>query len=143
MNIEIREEKKERKVIIECRKIDEQVLRLRAHLELFNNKLQAKTDSGSCLVNVMDALYFESVDDKVFLYTEVSVMEVRQRLYELEELLSGKDFLRISKSVIVNINKITALRPEMNRTLLLTMCNGEQLVVSRTYVKAFRGLLGI
>jgi len=143
MNIEIREEKKERKVIIECRKIDEQILRLRAHLELFNNKLQAKTDSGSCLVNAMDALYFESVDDKVFLYTEVSVMEVRQRLYELEELLSGKDFLRISKSVIVNINKITALRPELNRTLLLTMCNGEQLVVSRTYVKAFRGLLGI
>lgn len=143
MNIEIREEKKELQVIIECKKADEKVLRLRNHLELFNNKLQAKADSGVCFVNTMDALYFESVDDKVFLYTEGSVMEVRQRLYELEELLSDKDFIRISKSVIVNINRIATLRPELNRTLLLTMCSGEQLVVSRNYVKGFRGLLGI
>lgn len=143
MNIEIREEKKELQVIIECKKANEQVLKLKAHLELFNNKLQAKADSGVCFVNVMDALYFESVDEKIFLYTEASVMEVRQRLYELEEMLSGKDFIRISKSVIVNINKIMALRPELNRTLLLTMCSGEQLVVSRNYVKAFRGLIGI
>jgi len=143
MNIEIREEKKELRVIIECRKADEQVFRLRTHLELFNNKLQAKTDSGICFINVKDALYFEAVDDKIFLYTEASVMEVRHRLYELEEMLSAKDFIRISKSVIVNINKIATLRPELNRTLLLAMCNGEQLVVSRSYAKAFREILGI
>ena len=90
-----------------------------------------------------EVLYFESVDNRTFLYTEDAVMEVRQRLYELEMILSEKDFIRISKSQIVNINKIRALRPELNRTLLATMCNGEQLRVSRKYVKAIRNLLSV
>ena len=94
-------------------------------------------------VNSSDVLYFESVDNRTFLYTEDAVMEVRQRLYELEMILSEKDFIRISKSQIVNINKIRALRPELNRTLLATMCNGEQLSVSRKYVKAIRNLLSV
>ena len=32
--------------------------------------------------------------------------KIKQRLYELEEILSDKDFVRISKSLIININKI-------------------------------------
>ena len=39
-------------------------------------------------------------------------MEIKQRLYELEISLSDKDFVRISKSQIVNINKIRSLKPE-------------------------------
>lgn len=70
-------------------------------------------------------------------------MEVNQRLYELEHILSEKDFIRISKSQIVNINKIQSLRPELNRTILATMCNKEQLSISRKYVKAIRNLLSI
>lgn len=70
-------------------------------------------------------------------------MEVNQRLYELEHILSEKDFIRISKSQIVNINKIQSLRPELNRTIVATMCNKEQLSISRKYVKAIRNLLSI
>lgn len=70
-------------------------------------------------------------------------MEVKQRLYELEMILSDRDFIRISKSVIININKIKSLKPEINRTILATMYNGEQLFVSRKYVPAIRSLLSI
>lgn len=70
-------------------------------------------------------------------------MEVKLRLYELETFLSEKDFIRISKSQIVNINKIKALKPELNRTILATMCNGEQLYISRKYVKAIRNVLAV
>ncbi len=70
-------------------------------------------------------------------------MEVRQRLYELEMVLSDKDFIRISKSQIVNINKIRSLKPEINHTILVTMCNGEQLYISRKYVPAIRNMLSI
>lgn len=130
-------------VIIKCRKIDDEVIRLKKHIELFDKKLQAKKENELYFVHSSDVLYFESVDNRTFLYTEDSVLEVRQRLYELEMFLSDKDFIRTSKSQIVNINKIKALKPELNRTILATMCNGEQLSISRKYVQAIRVMLSI
>ena len=143
MKVNIVEQAKDLQVIIECKQKDEQVTRLKAHIELFDNKLQAKCDDEMCFVNTADVLFFESVDNRMFLYTESNVMEIKHRLYELEQILSGKDFIRISKSQIVNINKISTLKPEINRTILATMCNGEKLYISRSYVKAFRSLLSI
>ena len=144
MDIQIvKHEKENLQVMIKCRELDDEVIRLKCHIELFDQRLQAKKENELYFVNSSDVLYFESVDNRTFLYTEDAVMEVRQRLYELEMILSEKDFIRISKSQIVNINKIRALRPELNRTLLATMRNGEQLSVSRKYVKAIRNLLSV
>lgn len=144
MDIQIIEHIKEKlQVIIKCRQIDDEIMRLKYHIEMFDKKLQAKKDNEWCLVNLLDVLYFESVDNRTFLYTKDDVMEVKQRLYELEIILSDKDFIRISKSQIININKVKSLRPEINRKILATMCNGEQLFISRKYVPAIRSLLSI
>ena len=144
MDIQIVENMKEiLQVIINCRQIDDEVMRLKCHIELFDKKLQAKKDNELFFINSFDVLYFESVDNRTFLYTENDVLEVKQRLYELEMILSEKDFIRISKSQIVNINKIKSLKPELNRTILATMCNGEQLYISRKYVQAIRNMLSI
>ena len=130
-------------VVIKCRQIDDEVIRLKCHIELFDRKLQAKKDGEWYFINSSDVLYFESVDNHTFLYTEDDIMEIKLRLYELEVSLSDKDFIRISKSQIVNINKIRSLKPELNRTILATMCNGEQLYISRKYVQAIRNILSI
>ena len=130
-------------VIIKCRQIDEDIIRLKSHIELFDRKLSAKKENELYFINLSDVLYFESVDNRIYLYTEKDVLEIKQRLYELEYLLSDKDFIRISKSQIVNIQKITSLKPELNRTILATMCNGEQLSISRKYVKTLRNLLSV
>lgn len=144
MDIQIVEHFKETlQVVIKCRKIDDEIIRLKCHIELYDRKLQAKKDGEWYLINSSDVLYFESVDNHIFLYTEDDVMEVKQRLYELEDILSDKDFIRVSKSQIVNINKVRSLRPELNRTILATMCNGEQLYISRKYVQAIRNILSI
>lgn len=144
MDIQIVESIKETlKVIIKCRQVNDEVLRLKCHIELFDRKIQAKRDNEVYFVDSSDVLYFESVDNRTFLYTANDVMEVKLRLYELETFLSEKDFIRISKSQIVNINKIKALKPELNRTILATMCNGEQLSISRKYVKAIKSMLAI
>lgn len=144
MEIQIIEQAKEAlKVIIQCGKINDEVMRLKSHIELFDNRLYAKKDDEYRFVNSYDVLYFESVDNHTFLYTQESVMEIRQRLYELEDFLPDKDFIRISKSIIVNINKICSLKPELNRTILVTMCSGERLYVSRRYVPSMRKLLSV
>ena len=46
-----------------------------------------------------DVFYIEAVDNKTFLYCERAVYEIKQKLYELEELQIN-DFLRISKVTI-------------------------------------------
>lgn len=144
MNIKIAEHRKETlSVIIQCREIDEEVKRLKTHIELFDKKLHAKKDDEYCFISSSDVLYFESVDNRTFLYTQEDVMEIKLKLYELEEILSDRDFIRISKSLIVNINKIKSLKPELNRTILATMCNGEQLYISRKYVRSVKDLLSI
>lgn len=144
MDIQIVEhDENNRKIIIKCKQIDDEILRLKAHIELFDSKLSAKKDNERYLINSSDVLYFEAVDNRTFLYTADDVMEINQRLYELENILSEKDFARISKSQIVNINKIQSLKPELNRTMLATMCNNEQLSISRKYVKTIRSILSI
>lgn len=130
-------------VIIQCKKIDKEVLRLKKRIELFDKKLYAKKNNELFLISSSDILYFDSVDNHTFLYTNDDVMEIKQKLYELEILLSDKDFVRISKSQIVNINQIRSLKPELNRTILVTMFNGEQLYISRKYVKLIRNMLAI
>ena len=144
MNIQIVENKNETlQVIIKCRQINNEIMRLKCHIELFDKKLHAKKDNELYFINSSEVLYFESVDNHTFLYTENDVMEVKQRLYELEILLSDKDFIRISKSQIVSVHKIRSLKPELNRSILATMCNEEQLYISRRYVKSIRSLLSI
>lgn len=57
--------------------------------------------------------------------------------------MSEEYFFRCSKSIVVNINKIKNLKPQIDRTIMVTMCNGEKLIISRRYVKAFKDILGI
>lgn len=141
MNISIIEKAHGLSVEIYCESIDEYVIKLRDYIEQFEYRLTVQQDGASVNIEAANILYFESVDDRTFLYTDGAVLEIRKRLYELEEALADHGFLRVSKSCIVNLQKIKSLRPELNRTILATMCNGEQLVVSRTYVKKLRSVL--
>ena len=91
MDIKIVEDiKSTLQIVIKCKKIDDEIKRLKNHIELFDKKLYAKKDNKMFFVNSSDILYFDSVDNRTFLYTEDDVMEIKQRLYELEVSLSDK-----------------------------------------------------
>ena len=118
-------------------------MKLKKHIEAFEEKLDAIDNDKHYLVSPLEVFYFESVDNRTFLYTETQVLEIRKRLYELEEILSDKDFVRTSKSQLVNINKIKSLKPELNRSITAKMINGEILFISRRYAKQIKTLLSI
>ena len=104
-------------IIIKCTKADASVMKLKKHIEAFEEKLDAIGNDKHYLISPLEVFYFESVDNRTFLYTETQVLEIKKRLYELEEILSDKDFVRISKSQLVNINKIKLLKTELNRSI--------------------------
>ena len=85
-----------------------------------------------------DILYIEAVDEKTFIYLENDCYESGRRLYEFEEVLSSRNFARISKSVVVNLMKITSIKPSLNGRFSCVLTNGEQVIISRKYVPDIR-----
>ena len=68
-------------VTIKCEKVNEEVLRLKSHINRFRGKLTAKRDHETVFVELSEVLYFESVDNRTFLYTSDEVMEIKHRLW--------------------------------------------------------------
>ena len=130
-------------VEIHCREVTSETERLERYISRFDERLQATSEGNTYNVQIDEILYIESVDKKTFLYTSGHVLQTEKRLYELEELLDEKTFFRASKSVIVNLNKITKLKPEVTRNILATLTNGEVIVISRRNVKALKELIGV
>lgn len=144
MEIEIVHEREDGiKVTIDCPKKDETVEDLKRHIEQYDSRIKGYKNSEMLLIDIKDIYYIETVDSKTFLYTRNDVLEVRYRIYELEEMLSKKDFIRTSKSQIINICKMKTLSPQLNRTLMVTLDNDESLQISRRYVKDLKQKLGM
>lgn len=143
ITIEDRPDGGEDEIIIRCRQVDEHLLKLVYALKAGQEKLTATR--GTDIVQVMpgDIFYFEAVDNKVFLYLEKDVFETRLKLYELEERFRGTDFVRVSKSVILNLSKVKTLSPAFNGRFEATMKNNEKLIVSRAYVPVLKEKLGL
>lgn len=130
-------------VVIHCREVTSETERLERYIRRFDERITASENGNTYNVSIEEILYIESVDKKTFLYTTGHVLQTEKRLYELEELLDEKTFFRCSKSVIVNLNKVTKLKPEVTRNILATLTNGEVVVISRRYVRALRNLIGL
>ena len=104
-------------------------------------QLSAVRDGKRFEIPVVDLFYAESVDERLFLYTASDSYEIRMKLYELEDLLKSKSFLRISKSMIVNLMKITSVCPTLNGRFSAVLKNGEEIIISRKYVPALKQVL--
>lgn len=63
-------------------------------------------------------------------------------LYELEPLL-GPAFIRISKSAIVHIRRISHVKAGLNGTMELVMKNGKKDYISRSFRRSFKERLGL
>lgn len=100
------------------------------------------SDSKTIMLKTDAIYYIESVDKRTYVYTKENCYETRYRLYELEDILSFY-FLRISKAMIINIRKIRAVKAELNGRMRADLLNGEQITISRAYVKELKGKLGI
>ena len=96
--------------------------------------IDAFKDEKMYKILIADILYVESVDDRTFIYLAEECYESRKRLYEFESVLPTRQFARISKAVIVNLMKISYIKPALNGRFLCRLKNGEQVIISRRYV---------
>lgn len=99
-------------------------------------------EGNTYLCKIATIYYIESVDKRTYIYTKDNCYETKYRLYELEEML-GSYFVRCSKAMIVNLRKVRKVKSELNGRMNATMLNGEQVVISRNYVKEVKRRLEI
>lgn len=133
----------EDEIILRCAHLDDRLMKLIYSLKTEQRKLSAYSDTGITLIDYKDVFYFEAVDNKVFAYCEKQVYEIRRKLYELESELDGTDFLRISKSTIVDLSKVLHLSAAFNGRLEAKLKNGEKIIISRQYVPVLKEKLGL
>ena len=130
-------------VEIHCHKVSDEVKEILAFVKSRQGQLTGSMDDMQFEIPVGDIFYIESVDNKTFAYTQSEVYELRQKLYEVEDLLREKHFLRTSKSTLLNLMKISAIKPALNGRFTAVLFSGEETVISRKYVpelkKALKG----
>ncbi len=112
-------------------------------MRMMDMQIAVKKGEETVLLDVSDILYIEAVERNTFIYTEKETYESALKLYEFEQQLSEKDFIRISKQSILNLRKVKSLRSDINRKIRVTLQNDEQIIVSRMYSDELRKRLGV
>lgn len=130
-------------VEIHCHKISDEVKEIVAFVKSRQGQLTGVIEDRQYEIPVTDIFYIESVDNKTFAYTQNKVYETKHKLYELEEVLRKNSFLRISKSTLLNLMKISSIKPALNGRFVAILYSGEETIISRKYVpklkKALKG----
>lgn len=134
LHIEQSEEYSDIDITIRCNNIDSQLSRLIEQIRLYGYALQGKIDGTTTLIPPDEIYYFESIDGKTFIYKEKDVFGSDLKLYEIEERFCKGIFVRVSKSTILNINKLKNFRTQLNGKLEAQLKNGERLEINRHYV---------
>lgn len=128
---------------IRCHEVTEEVREIVTFVKSRQGQLTGVIEGKQYEVPVLDVHYIEAVDNKVFLYSIRQVYETRQKLYELEEILKEKYFLRVSKSLLLNLMKVKSIKPALNGRFIAVLQSGEEIMISRKYVpelkKALKG----
>lgn len=140
MDLKIKKIQPEEKEVVEirCYEINDTVKEIVAFVKSRQGQLSANLDGQQFEIPIMDVLYIDSVDNRTFVYTAKQSYEIKQKLYELEDMLKQKRFLRISKAQIVNLMKIKSIKPAMNGRFSAVLSNGEEIIISRKYVADFK-----
>lgn len=128
-------------VTIEYRDLTENVKRVSDFVRSVDQSIICRKNDEDFSIPASDIFYVESVDKKAFVYGESEVYQTGMRLIELEEVLSHAGFVRVSKSAILNVEKLKGVKNLANSKLEALLINDERICVSRKYLKDIREVL--
>ncbi|MCL2332814.1 MAG: LytTR family transcriptional regulator [Actinomycetia bacterium] len=139
VRIEIDPEAVEPEVLIRCAEITADIGRLQRLMSQVSSegvKLAFHKGNDEYYFPLAAVLFFESSGDAIYAHTRDDDFQVRQRLYELEDQLPA-DFVRISKSCIVNTRQIYAIERNLASSSQVRFTGSHKTVyVSRRYYGA-------
>lgn len=141
LQIEEIENLEETEIYIKCRQIDPKINKISNYIRTSYITINAKLDGEKYTLNLDDIYYFEAVENKVFAYVEKNVFEVNYKILELIEMLNRTSFIQITRTVILNIDKIEKVSNLVNGRISAILINGEKMIINRVYAHSFKNKL--
>lgn len=129
----------ETEIKITCGLMDDTLKRLIEQIRTYTFSVTGEKYGEKTAIPLEKIYYFDSADNRTYIYIENDVYSCAKKLYELEEILYTTAFVRISKNCIVNTVMVERVKAQFSGRLEITLKNNEKLLVSKHYLKAFRG----
>lgn len=133
--------KGEDEIILRYRELTPEISALIRQIKQETTTILGKADDRQYRVNPCEIYYFESVDERLFAYTRQQTFQVVMTLTEAETKFSDMGFFRCNKSTVLNVNRVASVKSELGNRINATLDNGEHVMISRHYARAFRELL--
>jgi len=105
-------------------------------------RLMVKTEGRVLLIKTEDLDWVEAADNYVNLHVGAEAHLMRETMNSLEGKLPPEKFMRISRSTIVNLERIKELQPMFHGEYVVILKNGTKLTLSRSYRDKLDKLMG-
>lgn len=139
VSLDIDSEYEETKVTIHCKEMDDSIKGILDFLKGQETEFLVGRDGEMQHILKPDTIhYFHTDKDSVIAVTAKGEFRLKEKLYELEEILPSSRFIRLSKSVIANLHELSRFEASFNGTLCVYFKSGTKEYVSRTYVNAIK-----
>jgi DNA-binding LytR/AlgR family response regulator len=141
IHIEVDGDLTEDEVTIRCGRVDDTINKI--HQFIIEQTQSAKIitfykQNQEFYFPLEDVLFFETEGEHIYGHTANDAYRIKYRLYELEELLP-KDFIRASKSTIVNIRQVYSITRNLTASSLIKFAGShKEVYVSRFYYNDLR-----
>jgi two-component system, LytTR family, response regulator len=93
------------------------------------------------LLDLDDVLAFQAEHEIVWIVTAGQRYMATQPLHQIEARLRGPAFHRVHRNALVNVNHVRKMAPLSSQRWLLTLSNGQELVVSKRQAHSVREML--
>lgn len=131
----------EDEVIIRYRQMNDEVEAIASIVQSSGKRIEGYEDGRQLFLLPEQIYYFESVDGTTYAYLKDMVCKVNDSLERLAIRYEERGMFRCSKSMVINIYKISYLKSEPGNRICATMENDEQVMISRRYARILRQIL--
>lgn len=131
----------EDEVIIRYRQMNDEVETIASIVQSSGKRIEGYENGRRLFLHPEQIYYFESVDGTTYAYLKDMVCKVDGSLERLAISYEDRGMFRCSKSMVINIYKISYLKSEPGNRICATMENGEQVIISRRYARSLRLIL--
>jgi two-component system, LytTR family, response regulator len=97
----------------------------------YTTRFVVKSATRVVIVKADEIDWIESASNYALLHVGDKTHVLRETMRSLEEQLSPEQFVRVSRSAIVNIGRIKELQPMMKGEYVVILGNGKQLTMTR------------
>ncbi|MBE6485557.1 MAG: LytTR family transcriptional regulator [Methanosphaera stadtmanae] len=110
--------------------------------EMENNILAVKNGQDIILLDFEDIFMVRVEEKQTKVYNDKNEFLIKKPLYKIENSLDS-NFVRISKSTIVNLRKIERVAPSFSGMMFIELKNGLKDNISRKYLSDFKQALDL